>query len=443
MTVPAKPAAVKQASSYDRPPSRGAMGSLTDRQSPITRVDPGPFDTLSPAILSQMVDSRSMTPTSQMVDSFSMTPKSEIFDPRSMTSSSFDNRVRFRNHVHQTFPPDATSSGDESDRGNRDMFDDTDSLSDLERGREPSLDPHRKVPELNLRPENLDDVYIPVNKRDMRRFDFDAEKTEVPEYPFKNPVPFPLDKISFRYYALQNIDWRLAHSASVLNDFELCLFLDRLVDMEKRQASTIKWEERRYKRFKKRKVSSGAGKSRDKRCCNPCLQPACVGDCPVKKAPQDCCEKCRQSLCPGNCTETKYEQRMRQQQEEPVVPASTSTPTIKSCKTCQIQNPAKNINSQHISLGRPKSALTTFSRAKASSKPKSTRPSSAEPDLASKRSSKKKLDLRTTLSPAAVRRRANIQSADDMANGMFCINQSLTDLSIKQQRFPNSKKRVS
>ena len=38
---------------------------------------------------------------------------------------------------------------------------------------------------LKLRPEKLDAIYVPEDKRDMRRFDFDAENTQSPPYEFK------------------------------------------------------------------------------------------------------------------------------------------------------------------------------------------------------------------------------------------------------------------
>ena len=152
--------------------------------------------------------------------------------------------------------------------------------------------------------------------------------------------------------------------------------LDRLVDLERLQIETEEWEQRRLSQVNKKSKRAATAKSgtRDKRCCNKCLQPACVGDCPEKNVQSTVCEMCRQTFCVSSqCKETKYEQRMRLPRDEER--AQTPKPQLpRACKSCQAKTNAKLINANNIILGRPKSGNVTFSRGQSAPKPRDLRP---------------------------------------------------------------------
>ena len=340
---------------------------------------------------------------------------------------------------HSQLYDDCNTSSSESD---------SESISESEKESEPKLDKSRKAPKLQLRPEKIDNVYVPEDKRDMRRFDFDAEKLDVPVYEFECPVPEPFTRINFKYHARENTDWRsqqLSLDPDPIDDTLSAIF-DRLADLSRKEVDTEDWEDRRLTSARKRHhKSSGSrpassGCSRDKRCCNNCLQPACVGDCPLKRHPSNVCDKCHQALCTGKCTETKYEQHMRQPRE----PSSSVPPKIrrpKSCRSCQKKHNAAFINANNVVLGRPSSAFSTFTRGKHSTKPKlDLRPVSISttPEYITKGIEKLGLNATkptTTPQTFAARRRARCRG--DMLVGKTCfsnLSRSLTELSVKKKR---------
>ncbi|CAL1536537.1 unnamed protein product [Lymnaea stagnalis] len=414
-----------------RPDSRVGSAKLLHKRPDTPRVNHGNFDTLSPAVLSQLVsDSRPLTPESTYGS----------VSRRSRSSKSGGKARRYARSLGRSDSDSSSYDADSDDEWvNLLAGSDDESLSDMEKGNEPSLDPNRPIPDLHLRPELLDREYVPRRKSDMRRFDFSAENIDLPVYCFKNPVPSPLDKINIRYCALQKLDWKMSPFAIGSIDPAVCSLMDRLVEIEKIQAKTARWETQRVRHVRRGK--SVTTKARSKRCCAPCLQPACVGDCPHKRVHADCCVNCRQPLCTGSCTDTRYDQRMRQTKDEGDLSLTPINPSIaRMCKTCQGRNNA--VAAQEIAQGRPRSAMTTFSRMQASTKGHTARPTSAEgvPEGLPITVSKMKLEPRVQIQmcrPKKLRphsRQGLIPGKSISSN----LNQSLTDLSAipKKTREP-------
>ena len=386
---------------------------------------------------------------------------------------------------------DSSSSDDDDD-------DDNDSISELEKGKEPPVDRNRRAPDLHLRPERLDQLYIPENKRDhARRFDFDASKCEIPPYEFGCPVEEPYNKINFRFHAREGSDWRTTNYAIGADiPSNLTAMFDRLLEMEKRQIETEEWEEKRMKqvsaaaavaaarrRAASRRLASGkpiwrgagmanstggssggsgsggldkssnGSSSSSKRCCHSCLQQACVGDCPEKRVPATSragasCAKCHQPLCTGTCTELRYDQRMRRPRNED---DDSGHPAHRyyghrNCKTCQQRHNAKYINANNLLLGRPKSAFSTFSRGKSSAKPRDLRPKSAFDltDGLSKGIEQLGIDPLQPTPPASEKPPRPHSRAGLIPGKSYSSNlsRSLTDLSSKRKRSAKAKKKV-
>nr|KAG5687253.1 hypothetical protein BaRGS_016428 [Batillaria attramentaria] len=362
-------------------------------------VNQGNFDTLSPRILSQLLDD------------VSPRPPSASYGDRVLTRG--DKRSRTKDPFKQIFPDDlSTTSGfdsDDDDEDEEDDDDDDDEASDSENGGfEPSLDEvRRKVPYpqnvLHLRPEKLDAIYVPEDKRDMRRFDFDAENVDLPPYEFKCPLPDKLMNVNLRLCAREGTDWRDSLKTLPLNSVSANVsgMMDRLVELEKMQIVTEDWETKRLRQLGRPRPQNAAGSGstisggsratsariRDRRCCGNCLQAACVGDCPDKRLNATAsgrCEKCRQPLCTGACQDSRYEQRMRHSRSSdalelevgPPPPQPARSPS-RGCVSCQRRHTAKLINANNVVLGRPKSSNATFSRGKASLRPRDLRPASA------------------------------------------------------------------
>lgn len=273
---------------------------------------------------------------------------------------------------------DVSTSGIDSTQSNDDDISSSSSDSEEDSDYEPSIDQNRDVPDLHLRPEKLDSFSIPDSAKGWRKFDFDANEYDIPVYEFADPLPEPYQEIDLRQTARLKWSWR-DQTKHRPGDSELEDVLDRMVDLEKLQMDTEDWEHRRSAIIMNRrsKRAASAKPTRDKRCCNRCLQPACTGDCPEKNVSSDVvCELCRQNYCTGNCKETKYEQRMRQPRIEAddKLQSKPPLPRGSSCKSCNTKSNAKLINANNLVLGRPKSGNVTFNRGIASAKQKDLRP---------------------------------------------------------------------
>ena len=231
------------------------------------------------------------------------------------------------------------------------------------------------MPEVHLRPERLDSIYIPENKKDPRRFDFDAENFDIPPYDFGNPIPEPYSKLDFKLIAKQNYEWRDIIKTKPKEEY-IERYLDRIIDIEKNQLETEEWEGKRLKQTQIRRPRNLSARPRDRRCCSTCLQPACVGDCPDKCTSDNVCTLCRQPLCEGYCREMTYDDRMRHEREEEDEIKTYLRPSSRICKCCQTKHNAKLINANNLLLGRPKSSNSTYSRGQSSTKPKDLRPCS-------------------------------------------------------------------
>ncbi|XP_005091749.2 putative uncharacterized protein DDB_G0291812 [Aplysia californica] len=467
----------------------GGYSYLYQRRPDTPRVNPGNFDTLSPRILSHLVtDPRPRTPNSSYGDVIETTRrprKSKRRGQRANVASKADLQeevdgdvedVSHLNGEGKLVDEDGEDKDGHDDNNNDDDDDDVDSesdsdsdsdndsISELEKGNEPPVDSNRTIPDLHLRPERLDHVYTPENKRDMRRFDFDAEKVDIPAYEFECPIPAPFTRINFRFHARENSDWRYHQSNLGPADPELSAMFDRLVDISRRVIETEEWEEKRMRSLRKRPASRAASANRahassaatsamvysrdNKRCCSSCLQAACVGDCPDKRVKPNCCENCRQPLCTDTCDETKYEQRMRQPRDD-ASSGNASRPPLpsgpRSCRPCQRRHTAKLINANNVVLGRPNSAFSTYSRGKSSAKPKTDlRPTSAFnlSECIYKGIEKLGIDAVRPTPPSSAKP-GRPRGRGDMMPGKTCfsnLSRSLTDLSPKRKRRTKSAK---
>ncbi|XP_067650805.1 uncharacterized protein [Haliotis asinina] len=337
-----RPPSSRPSSAVPRPPQRprsvppGAYRPSNGlRTSETPDVTQGNFDTLSPNVLADLLGKSTITP------------------------HSFGDRVK---------DDDMSTSGIDSPNSEND-----DSSSDSEREPEPPVDSNRPVPQLQLRPEKLDAIYVPEDRKDRRRFDFDAEHVDIPPYEFESALPEPFGRLDLKVIARQKYDWRdilsVRPKAKVVETI-----LDRLIDIEKLQSETVEWETKRLRQRTKQRIPSA--KPRDRRCCNTCLQPACVGDCPEKALQPNTCTLCRQQLCTGSCHDNRYESYTRQVHQEEQIESILCNPVPRICITCQKKHNAKLINANNAILRRPKSGNTTYSRGRSSVKPRDLRPRS-------------------------------------------------------------------
>ncbi|XP_076449725.1 uncharacterized protein LOC143286062 isoform X2 [Babylonia areolata] len=356
------------------------------------RVDPGRFDTLSPRVLSQLLDDVQPRPFSASYGDRILTRPERR--PQRKKEGDGESKVNLNDDVSTT--SGIESDGGEDDDVSEDDGEDDDSSDSENGGFEPSLDDlRRQMPHpqsvFRLRPEKLDAIYVPDDKRDMRRFDFDAEKVELPPYEFKCPLPDTLHKVNLRLCAREGTDWQDYLHTVPPEAPALRGLMDRLVELENYQIITEDWEAKKLRgqirRQEKLALNGGSrvasARIRDKRCCGLCLQAACVGDCPEKRQIPGRCEKCHQPLCTGACQDSHYEQRMRQARssdslilDEPPPPPLPRSPS-RGCYSCLRRHNAKLINANNLMMGRPKSSNATYSRGQSSCRPRDLRPTSA------------------------------------------------------------------
>ncbi|KAK3086235.1 hypothetical protein FSP39_015604 [Pinctada imbricata] len=346
-----------------RRPVSVPAGALRRPDTPVD-VRPGNFDTLNPRMLARLMgDSRVAQTYGDIIPLNERLAETE--DEETKTEKSEEKSKKAKDDENSTSGIESSQTDDDSGSSS----DDED--SDFE----PTVDRDRKVPDLVLRPEKLDSLVVPDSAKGWRKYDFDADNVEIPEYEFADPLPEPFRDIDLRQMARLKWNWRDQTKARP-GDGCLNGILDRLVDLERLQIETEEWEQKRMSQINKRSKRTATAKNgnRDKRCCNKCLQPACVGDCPEKVVQSTVCEMCRQPLCVSSqCKETKYEQRMRLPRDDERAP-TPKPPLPRACKSCQSKTNAKLINANNLILGRPKSGNVTFSRGQSSMKPRDLRP---------------------------------------------------------------------
>lgn len=282
--------------------------------------------------------------------------------------------------------------------------------------------------DINLRPEQLDALYIPEGKKDKRRFDFDAADVEIPPYEFEYLFSNGFEKMDWRDLVEtlmsreedtgKTINWRdmIKRRPRLPEEYPV---IDRLMELQRYEIETEDWEEEKREKVKEtnsqltrqknsmNNLSRGlparvksAGARRDRRCDKNCVQPACVGDCPEKRVPPDTCVRCRQKWCDGRCASSVYDSHSRKYQDSADYESNNMsgngsrhsiTERPKSCNSCKRPSTAKLINANNIILGRPKSGNATFSRGQGSAKPRDLR--SATPSTGSLSSELSKLGL--------------------------------------------------
>lgn len=344
------------------PPSsiraKSAHGYRSDTPSDVR---PGPFDTLRPQVISDL-----MGPTERPTSSYEGAPEEKspfVEELVAETKKLLDN-----DDALSTSGIDSGASDAESP------------ISDDDSDFEPEIDQEINIPELNLRPEKLDAFYIPEPKRGWRQYDFDMSNIDLPPYEFENPLPEDLEDLDLAQMARLKWNWRNHVKIKRSREPDLEGILDRLVEFEKLQKDTIDWENKRAAQLKKalprRNNSAKSLQSliKDKRCEPNCLQAACFGDCPEKLSPSASCDNCRQTFCTGTCKEVKYEQRMRQARIEEERPVTPKPPFPRACVSCQKRHNAKFINANNLILGTQRYNNTTFNRGQNSLKSKDLRP---------------------------------------------------------------------
>lgn len=330
-----------------------------------SNVHPGRFDTLSPFVISDLLR-KSEAPASNGSENDSTpdekSPLIEILheETRQLAETERDDDA-------------STTSGIDSAASDNDVV-----SSETDSDFEPVIIADVNIPELNLRPEKLDAIYVPEPKRGWRQFDFDMSNIDVPPYHFKSPFPDYLDDIDLKQMAKQKWNWRhhlKQRTGPRPSDLEG--MLDRLVELEKLQMDTVAWEQKRTMQMRKSASRrAGSAKIKDRRCCSQCLQATCCGDCPEKLVQSNTCDFCRQSLCTGTCKEVTYDQRMRQSRLEDERPITPKIPFPRACNTCQKKNTSKYINANNLILGQPRFNNATFSRGQNAYKVRDLRPKS-------------------------------------------------------------------
>lgn len=208
----------------------------------------------------------------------------------------------------------SSSSSSSSSSGESDSEDDPED----ERPPEPTLAEVQlnKMPQLQLRPERLEALDVPVLPRgDRRKYDFDARVVDpAPAYVFADPLTFGQTTVDLAELEANDLNWRTSVKRPVTR--EAAGWLDRLQHIEHLQRRTAEAEDAkarcrsggRSRRVQgttsSRAPSTSSGKLA---CCADCLQAACVGDCPGKQTlPAGACLLCREIGCDGHCAENVY-----------------------------------------------------------------------------------------------------------------------------------------
>ena len=145
----------------------------------------------------------------------------------------------------------------------------------------------KHLPQLNLRPEKIDNIYTPEYARgDRRKYDFDATNTVQPEYLFAHPLSEEMVGLQTCLLSKDDKNWRdlVEH---VPDDVNGCSIFDRMIELGRLQARTEDWESAKRERIAKQarlceeKPKAGATvkyqsvKLRERKCCADCMQLLC------------------------------------------------------------------------------------------------------------------------------------------------------------------------
>lgn len=260
--------------------------------------------------------------------------------------------------------------------------------------------------------------------------DFDAMSTENPAYLFKEPLPYPLNRLDISQMSREKVNWREVvrwHSVDTL----MHSLLDRLFEIAQRQHETEENEIRRAltkqaMRIKPRPLNSRQLTSvtlktvgREKRCPENCLQSACVGNSPDKQRiiPSSVCHFCYQSLFGRNGQEEySYDQQSRLPADKELwrnlATSVTSVPTV------AIRPRSCNADHSHCSPNR-------FSLARAKShRPKSSTVPSCMMDCSQEMTFQKEMkdssDLKTSISrPKSTIPKPTMNKSKSNCNSLF------------------------
>lgn len=278
----------------------------------------------------------------------------------------------------------SSTSGVVSDRDS-----DDDSGEDPDEPNLDSIDVNH-LPDLQLRPEQLDHIYVPeYSKGDRRKYDFDINNVTIPEYEFAAPLSKEIQTLDISALSCKEHNWR--HYTEIKPEDEIeSNIIDRLIDLERLQKKTKDWEVTRKEKIMRlarlREAKSKIGstmrhqsaKLRERKCCSDCTQIYCIGNCNVPAPKDNVCKLCDEYHPPGSCSQNVYTNRSRSERvsldDEPPKPPPNQRP--KSCHSCSRITSAKLINANNVVLGRPKSGHHTFSRAQNNYKPPPSRSAS-------------------------------------------------------------------
>ena len=246
----------------------------------------------------------------------------------------------------------------------------SDDDSDDENIPEPEVDQVEmaKIPNLKLRPEKADALYVPWAKGDQRKYDFDAEHLEQPTYEFKDPLSSQMLNLNLKDLSRTDKNWRDIVSVRPIDALESKL-ISRMIEFERLQRKTIDMERERKLRGTRGARNKAAtlqtnSKTRlDMNCCPDCIQVACVGNCPGKKLPSGVCIFCSEKDCKENYQNSVYDSRTRAEKcnnvaEDQDVKIKPPLPRPRTCTSCQQKyntiKPASFTNNRVMS--RPRSS---------------------------------------------------------------------------------------
>ncbi|XP_064611541.1 uncharacterized protein LOC135475547 [Liolophura sinensis] len=310
------------------------------------------------------------------------------------------------------------------------------------KGEEPLLDRHRDIAQMTLRPEKWDDIYNPPTRNDPRRFDFDAETIDLPEYEFADPLPDYCAGLDL--LAVNSPQNPLNMVAKETGDSRLLIHLiKRLADMEKYQTETVQAENKRKEKLRQSiarpklvKTPTFSGNVRDRSCSSECLQIACTGNCPCKRNQSDRCGHHGDTVIHAGSVDVEYDLCMRQNQSPPESSKVPERPCwSQSCNSCKKGHMAKYINANNVILGRPRSGNSTYSSGQGTRKLKDLRTKDSSQLTSGVVSEFEKLGMKTN-KPPYCKSRIRPKGRNAISPGKSFFSQrreSLTKLTTKQR----------
>ncbi len=370
------------------PPSRPRPKSVPSRKFPIQTDYPRNYDCLTPEIIYQL--SEGTRPESV----YGERPESTVdinADSDSDASPDDGNNVK---HTDVS-----STSGIGSDK---DLNSDVEDTDDEENAPEPNLEDidMSKIPQINLRPEKIDSLHIPLPKGDRKKYDFDASFVEVPPYEFKSPISEQLQHFNFREASRSEKHWCVQAKYKPKSALELKL-MDRLIEMERLQRKSEDIECGKRYRLQSARHRARSAVSRDtqrqtvklvrdtsRKCTVDCVQMACVGDCPTKmEVESSLCLVCRKMNCVGNCSGDMYDPHSRSERDEVLDdkcrPKTAGVRPVRTAytPTTPIRANGKTLNSANSILNRPKSGHSRGSVRLRESRPQTVGGTSSKSNL--------------------------------------------------------------